>query len=110
MDSRTIINAIGTAFAGFCMWLAVRIFNRREKWAKRTAMALVTVPVLYVLSFGPVCRLEASVPINLQGHALFHDQERLGIAARVVDGMVSVLCLAEMLEIDEHVFGQPFVK
>jgi len=28
---------IGIAFAAFCVWLAVRIVNRRERWAKRIA-------------------------------------------------------------------------
>src|SRR5579872_7207719 len=29
------------AFAAFCIWLMVRIVNRRERWAKWTAMVLV---------------------------------------------------------------------
>jgi hypothetical protein len=43
----------GVAFAAFCVWLAVRILNRRERWAKRTAVMLVVAPTLYVLSIGP---------------------------------------------------------
>lgn len=47
---------IGIAFAAFCIWLLVRIVNRRERWAKWTAVGLVIgLPVLYVLSFGPAC-------------------------------------------------------
>lgn len=43
------------AFA-FCIWLTVRIINRREHWAKRTLETVVlALPVLYVLSFGPAC-------------------------------------------------------
>lgn len=45
----------GIAFAAFCVWLAVRTINRRERWAKWTLAAVVAVPVLYVLSFGPAC-------------------------------------------------------
>jgi hypothetical protein len=45
---------VGVAFAVFCIWLAVRIVNRREKWAKRTALALV-LAMVYPLSFGPAC-------------------------------------------------------
>jgi hypothetical protein len=47
--------AFGVAFAAVCIWLAVRIVNRRERWAKWTLAVVVTVPVLYVASFGPVC-------------------------------------------------------
>ncbi len=44
------------AFAAFCVWLTVRIINRRERWAKRLAIALVAgIPLIYVLSFGPAC-------------------------------------------------------
>jgi hypothetical protein len=33
----------------------VRILNRRERWAKRTLAAVIGIPTLYVLSFGPAC-------------------------------------------------------
>ena len=43
---------LGVAFAGFCVWLTVRIVNRREKWAKWTAVGLVVAMfVLYPLSY-----------------------------------------------------------
>ncbi len=46
----------GVAFAAYCIWLGVRIVNRRERWAKWTLLGtIVGVPVLYVLSFGPAC-------------------------------------------------------
>jgi hypothetical protein len=45
----------GVAFAAFCVWLGVRVYNRRERWAKWTAVTVVCSPVLYVLSFGPAC-------------------------------------------------------
>ena len=50
----------GVAFAAFCVWLAVRIINRRERWAKWTfAASVVGLPVLYIASFGPACRIAA---------------------------------------------------
>src|SRR5258708_31491364 len=42
-------------FSALCVWLAVRIVNRREKWAKWMAVALAVVLVGYPLSFGPAC-------------------------------------------------------
>lgn len=36
----------------FCIWLVVRIVNRRERWAKWTMGALIAGSVLYVASFG----------------------------------------------------------
>jgi hypothetical protein len=50
----TVLVIIGAAFAAFCIWLAVRIVNRREWWAKWTAAGL-SVVVAYPLSFGPAC-------------------------------------------------------
>jgi hypothetical protein len=41
------------AFAASCIWLTVRIINRRERWARWTLAVLVGLPVLYVASFGP---------------------------------------------------------
>jgi hypothetical protein len=49
------LSIFGVAFAAFCVWLTVRIVNRREKWAKWTLAAAVGLPVLYVASFGPAC-------------------------------------------------------
>lgn len=43
----------GLIFAAFCVWLAVRIVNRRERWAKWTLATIVGLPVLYAASFGP---------------------------------------------------------
>ena len=47
-----ILPALAVAFAAFCVWLTVRIVNRRERWAKWTAAAMAVV-ILYVLSIGP---------------------------------------------------------
>jgi len=52
---------LGVACAAFCIWLAVRIVNRRERWAKWTAVGLlVGLPLMYVGSFGPACWIAAS--------------------------------------------------
>ncbi len=48
-----VLPTLAVAFAAFCIWLTVRIVNRREQWAKWTLAAVVGLPVLYVLSFGP---------------------------------------------------------
>ena len=45
---------LGVAYAALCVWLMVRIVNRRERWAKWTAVGLVALSVLYVLSSGPM--------------------------------------------------------
>ena len=51
--SEVIFPALGMAFAAFAVWLAVRIVNRQERWAKWTALALVAIVLGYPLSFGP---------------------------------------------------------
>src|SRR5437879_1679273 len=50
----TIWAVLGAAFAAVAVWLAVRIFNRREKWAKCAAIGMAAAPVLYFLSSGPM--------------------------------------------------------
>src|SRR5262245_15429081 len=43
----------GVAYAALCIWLAVQFVNRRKKrWI--ALWAVVAVPVLYVLSTGPM--------------------------------------------------------
>ena len=55
--------ALAVAFAAFCVWLGVRVYNRRERWAKWTLLGtLVGLPALYLASFGPVCWITAAVP------------------------------------------------
>ena len=47
--------ACGVAFAAFRVWLTVRIVNRRERWAKWMAGALIVAAIAgYPLSIGPV--------------------------------------------------------
>lgn len=43
-------------YAAACIWVGVRLINRRP-WAKRAILALVLVPLLYVVSSGPTKRL-----------------------------------------------------
>ncbi len=55
-----VLLVLCVAFAAGCVWLTVRIVNRRERWAKRTAVALACLPILYALSFGPACWIAAT--------------------------------------------------
>ena len=48
------LSIFGLVFAAFCVWLGVRIVNRRERWAKWT-LAGVFIALAYPLSFGPAC-------------------------------------------------------
>jgi len=56
-----VLTLFGVAFAAFCVWLTIRIVNRRERWAKWTAAGLlIGLPLLYVGSFGPACWIAAA--------------------------------------------------
>jgi hypothetical protein len=48
-----LLPTLATAFAALCVWLTVRIVNRKEQWAKWTLAAALGVSVLFVLSFEP---------------------------------------------------------
>jgi len=41
-----VFTALAVAFAAFCVWLTVRIVNRREKWTKWTLTAVLAVAFL----------------------------------------------------------------
>ena len=43
----TIIPALAAACAAFCVWLTVRIINRRERWAIDLALLAVVLAVLF---------------------------------------------------------------
>lgn len=47
-----ILATLAVAFTAFCIWLVVRLVNRRERWAKWTAAVVVALS-LYSLSEGP---------------------------------------------------------
>lgn len=47
-----LVPTLAVAFAALCVWLTVRIVNRKERWAKWALAAVVGLPVLYFLSFG----------------------------------------------------------
>jgi hypothetical protein len=48
-----LVPGMGAAFMAFGVWLGVRIVNRRERWAKWTALAMAIVLFGYPLSMGP---------------------------------------------------------
>ena len=54
-----LLQALAIALVAFSIWLTVRIVNRRERWAKWTAVGLVVLLLAYPLSFGPVCWLNS---------------------------------------------------
>lgn len=56
-----LFTTLSLSFTAFCVWLGVRIVNRKERWAKRLMMTIIAVPVLYVASFGPACWLSSRV-------------------------------------------------
>jgi hypothetical protein len=51
MSETVIFAALGMAYAA----LTLRSVKHRERWAKRTAVALIAVLVAYPLSLGPAC-------------------------------------------------------
>jgi hypothetical protein len=62
------LSIFGLAFAAFCVWLTVRIVNRRERWAKWTLSGLISAAIAYPVSFGPACWTTSR--LNLPGNWL----------------------------------------
>jgi hypothetical protein len=60
-----LLPALAVAFAAVCVWLTVRIINRRERWAKWTLGVVVGLPVLYALSFGPACWISSHANMGI---------------------------------------------
>ena len=68
MDLAILI--FGGAYAAFCVWLTVRIFDRGEKWSKRAlAAALIMLPLIYVATFGLWCRANRTGPGEIRAQA-----------------------------------------
>jgi hypothetical protein len=42
------LGAIGVVFSAFCVWLTVRLINRRERWAVDTAMAIAAIAFMLI--------------------------------------------------------------
>ena len=64
----TLLPAMCIAFAAFCVWLTVRIINRRERWAMSVARITVAVGlflVLFVMHYWPLMRIVISKTLQV---------------------------------------------
>ena len=71
--------ATGIAVAAFGIWLTVRLVNRRERWAKRIAIAFLIALVVYPLSWGPAMYLYQSNGRPRWGEILLHVYSPLAV-------------------------------
>jgi hypothetical protein len=55
MSLDAILSISGMAYLAVVLWLAMRVINRRDRWAVWTVAAVIGVPFAYVVSFGPAC-------------------------------------------------------
>lgn len=57
-----LLPTLGVAFAAFCVWLTVRIVNRRERWAKWMAVGLsIVVPFsLYAVAYISIVQVDGT--------------------------------------------------
>lgn len=69
-DMLIVLSTLAIAFAAFCVWLMVRIFNRDQKWVKRAlAATLIMLPLVYVATFGLWCRANRTGPGEIRAAA-----------------------------------------
>jgi hypothetical protein len=78
--SGTRLATVGVTLAAMCIWLPVRIINRRERWAKWTLAAAVCVPLLYVFSFGPACWFSSRMKLGDSAVSVFYLPITLALA------------------------------
>jgi hypothetical protein len=76
-----ILPALVAAFGALCVWLTVRVVNRRERWAKWTLAIIVGVPAMYVAGFGPASWAcdKLPLPIDEEVCALYRPLSRLAV-------------------------------
>jgi len=60
---RIFLAVLPVVFAAFCIWLGVRITNRRERWAKWLVI-VVAATLAYPLSFGPACWITTRIDLG----------------------------------------------
>src|SRR5262245_32695841 len=92
----TALSIFGVAYAAHCVWVTVRIVNRRERWAKRTLAVTLILPVLYVASFGPACWL------------VRRNQVDMTKAARIYRPLVRTACSTSIFARPLRWYGDPF--
>ena len=80
-----LVPTLAIAFVAVCVWLLVRIINRRERWAKWTLAVIAGLPVLYVASFGPACWW-LSEPVQLSDNFVLAPEVYLPIGWLAFDG------------------------
>jgi hypothetical protein len=49
-----ILLIVGIAFESTCLWLSVRIFNKREPFTQLALAIAIGLPVAYILAEGPL--------------------------------------------------------
>ena len=85
----------GTAFGAFCIWLAVRIVNRREAWAKWTAIAVADFLGLAISGYGIVVNIlmtpSSYGPIQRQKYDFYGGLSKIGFGIFTVATFVLIV-------------------
>ncbi len=103
----TVWIVVAVVFAATCIWLTVRIVNRRERWAKWTAAALALTPVLYVVSSGPVKSVVYRRHVTHASTILPDGTTGIIATCKQSYGNWFPLAYAPLLSASEHPWGEP---
>jgi hypothetical protein len=98
---------IGAAYAAICIWLGVRLFNRRERWVKWTSVALAITPVLYVLSSGPMTMVAFHTRITMTPSVLPDGTSALAASGETSFGRWFPTTYAPLFWSARHPWGEP---
>jgi hypothetical protein len=103
----------GAGFTAISVWLTVRTINQRERWAKWALAITLSLPVLYVVGFGPACWLASEEKMSatvgravcrvyapLLDHVLFSDDASWSV--RALHWWSSVGSNGDVLDLSEY--------
>jgi hypothetical protein len=96
---------VGAAYGAAGLWIGVRLFNRRERWAKWTALALAITPLLYGLSSGPLTIVAFSTRLKQESVMLPDGTTRVGVTGETSLGTWFPIAYAPLLWASEQEWG-----
>jgi hypothetical protein len=105
-----LLPALAVAFAALCVWLGVRVYNRRDRWAKWTLAAVVVLPVLYIGSSGPMTMLAFRQHVTHMHTFIPDGEERIQATTHTDRGTWFPVAYAPLVWVSNQPGGDPISR